>query len=147
MRVSEVNYFAAVGFDGENADFEAIATLEFKQGGIFGLSNDVFVNAAGFVGGKEFGLDHFAADFHFEFVELRAFGEREQERAFELLRVWVVELLVDGDGGDLVFDFGVDRFGGNFQRREREMARRRNRARKMRGRIDARFAAPVTDDD
>jgi len=107
-----------VGFDGENANFENVASGVFEQSGILELANDVFVNVARFVRGQEFGFDLFAIDLHAELVEVRSFGNGKNESAFEAGGVGVIEFLVNGGNGDLVVNACMDGHGGNFQRSE-----------------------------
>src|SRR5262249_34578930 len=88
------------------------------------FSNDVLVNSTRLVSREQFRLDALAGDFHAEFVDVRAFRDREHVKTFEPLVVRIVELLVDRCNGHLAVDFDVDLMTGDFERGEREMNRR-----------------------
>ena len=116
LRVGQGDALAAVWFDGKDADFEEIAPGIFQQRGIAQAAHDVLVDAAGFVGGQQFGLHGLAVDLHREFVDLRALGNRKQEGAFKLAWVGIIELLLDGRGGQLVLNLHVSLGVADLQR-------------------------------
>src|SRR6516225_5279848 len=59
-----------------------------------------------------------AIDIHRELVQVRAFRDWENKRAFESGRVGVIEFLLNGRDCDLVFDAGLDVYTIDFQCRK-----------------------------
>jgi hypothetical protein len=107
LGVGEGNALFGVGLNGEDADLEEIASGIFEEGGIFEFADDIFVNVAGLVSGEHFGFDLFAVNLHGEFVDAGTLGNGEQEGAFELAGIGIIELLFYGCDGNLVFDLDV----------------------------------------
>ena len=98
----------AVRLDGEDAHLEDVAPGVFQQRRVFELAHDVLVNPPRLLGGQQLGFDLLAVDLHRELVDVRAFGDGEDERAFQPRRVRVVELLVHRGHRYLVGDAGID---------------------------------------
>ena len=99
-----------------NAEDAAVGILE--QRGIAFAADDVLVNRARLVGREQLGRRLLAVDLHREFVDLRGRGHGKKIGALELLRVRVVEFLIDAGGADLAVDLHVDVVVADLQRRE-----------------------------
>ena len=100
----------AVGARGDRKDARAVepSTHVFEKGGVSLGADDFFVDAPGFVLGKQPAGQLAAIDHEHEVLDRPFLGKREQEFGFELSRPGIVEGLGDLNLGDLVAHPAVD---------------------------------------
>ncbi len=127
--VGDLHLLASASLDRINPDAKDAPVCVFEQRGIALAPDDILVNGAGLVGGKQLGLRLLPVDLHRELVDLRVLRDGKEIGTLELLRIRIVEFLIDARRGDLAIDLHVDVVIAHLERRKRKRhGRPRHRA-------------------